>query len=106
MPAVVLKDTGTHQEQDAEWFKQSNAGASVHFSTSITLLKSGLVFAFDPRNWIIGELAQGPLQRIPVDASMDRFIQIQLILSNHHSCGPVTKTLHGTIIDKIFLQSL
>ena len=22
MPAVVLKDTGTHQEQDAEWFKQ------------------------------------------------------------------------------------
>jgi hypothetical protein len=77
----------------------------VNSSTSITLLKSGLVFAFDPRNWIIGELAQGALQRIPVDASMDRVIQIQLMLSNHHSCAPVIKTLHGTIIDKIFLQS-
>ncbi|MFT7471737.1 MAG: hypothetical protein ACI8XU_001633 [Kiritimatiellia bacterium] len=51
------------------------------------------------------ELAQGTLQRIPVDTSMDRVIQMHLLLSNHQASGPATKALHDTIIDKISLLS-
>lgn len=105
MRQVVLRDTGTHQKQDAGWLQAEQRWTVSHFSTSIKLLKSGLGFAFIPRNWIIDELAQGSLARIPVDASMDRVIQMHLMLSNHQASGPATKALHDTIIDKISLHS-
>lgn len=105
MRQVVLRDTGTHQEQDAGWLQAEQRWTVSHFSTSIKLLESGLVFAFIPRNWIEKELAQGSLQRIPVDPSMDRMIQMQLMLSNHQASGPATKALYGTIIGKLSLYS-
>jgi len=105
MRQVVLRDTGTHREQDAGWLQAEQRWTVSHFSTSIKLLKSGLVFAFIPRNWILEELTQGSLQRIPVDPSMDRIIQMHLMLSNHQASGPATKALYDTIIDKLSLHS-
>ena len=101
MRQVVLRDTGTHREQDAGWLQAEQRWTVSHFSTSIKLLKSGLVFAFIPQNWIEDELAKGSLQRIPVDPSMDRIIPVHLMLSNHQASGPATKALYDTIIDKL-----
>jgi len=106
MRQVVLRDTGTHREQDAGWLQAEQRWTVSHFSTSIKLLRSGLVFAFIPQEWIMDELAQGTLRRIPVDSSMDRIIQMHLMLSNHQASGPATKALHDTIIDKLSLPSL
>ena len=101
MRQVVLRDTGTHQEQDAGWLQAEQRWTVSHFSTSIKLLKSGLVFAFIPQSWIEDELAKGSLQRIPVDPSMDRIVPVHLMLSNHQASGPATKALYDTIIDKL-----
>ncbi|PCI73885.1 MAG: transcriptional regulator [SAR86 cluster bacterium] len=106
MRQVVLRDTGTHREQDAGWLQAEQRWTVSHFSTSIKLLRSGLVFAFIPQNWIEDELAQGSLQRIPVEPSMDRIVQMNLMLSNHQASGPATKALYDTIIDKLSRPSL
>ena len=103
---VVLRDTGTHQEQDAGWLQAEQRWTVSHFSTSIKLLRSGLVFAFIPENWIEDELAQGNLKKIPVEPSIDRIIQMHLMLSNHQASGPATQALYGTILDKLSRPSL
>lgn len=101
MRQVVLRDTGTHREQDAGWLQAEQRWTVSHFSTSIKLLRSGLVFAFIPHNWIEEELAQGSLLRIPVEPSMDRVVQMNLMLSNQQACGPATQALHDIIVDKL-----
>ncbi len=106
MRQVVLRDTGTHREQNAGWLQAEQRWTVSHFSTSIKLLLSGLVFAFIPRNWIEDELAAGSLQRIPVEPSMDRLIQMQLVMSNHQVCGPATKAMYDHILEKLSRPSL
>ena len=101
MRQVVLRDTGTHREQDAGWLQAEQRWTVSHFSTSIKLLRSGLVFAFIPQNWIEDELAEGSLLRIPVEPGMDRVLQMNLMLSNHQASGPATKALHDTILDNL-----
>jgi DNA-binding transcriptional LysR family regulator len=105
MRQVVLRDTGTHREQDAGWLQSEQRWTVSHFSTSIKLLRSGLVFAFIPQNWIEEELAQGSLHRIPVEPDMDRVVQMNLMLSNQHASGPATNALHDTIIEKLYQPS-
>lgn len=105
MRQVVLRDTGTHREQDAGWLQAEQRWTVSHFSTSIKLLESGLVFGFIPQNWVEEELAQGTLQIIPVDPSMDRIVPVHLMLSNHQASGPATMALYDTIIDKLSLLS-
>ena len=46
---VVLRDTGMRREQDAGWLDSEQRWTVSHFSTSVKLLKSGLVFGFVPR---------------------------------------------------------
>jgi len=106
MRQVVLRDTGTHREQDAGWLQAEQRWTVSHFSTSIKLLLSGLVFAFIPQNWIEGELAQGSLLRIPVEPNMDRLIQMQLVMSNQQASGPATKALYAIILEKLSQPSV
>jgi len=47
-----------------------------HFATSIKLLKSGLAFAFVPKEWIEEELKTGYLMPIPLSVSMDRHVPL------------------------------
>jgi len=99
MRQVVLRDTGTHQEQDAGWLQSEQRWTVSHFSSSIKLLRSGLAFAFIPHNWVEDELAQEQLKKIPLDPSMDRVIPMHLILSNHQASGPATTALYDIILD-------
>jgi len=106
MRQVVLRDTGTHQEQDAGWLRAEQRWTVSHFSTSIKLLRSGLVFAFIPQNWVDDELAEGHLQRIPVEPSMDRVVQMNLMLSNQQASGPATNALYNSVMNKLSPPSL
>ncbi len=105
MRQVVLRDTGTHREQDAGWLQAEQRWTVSHFSTSIKLLQSGLVFGFVPLNWIEDELARGSLHRIPVETELDRIVQMNLMLSNQQASGPATKALYDIIMDKLSLPS-
>lgn len=98
---VVLRDTGTFREQDSGWLQADQRWTVSHFSTSIKLLRSGLVFAFLPQNWIEQELAEGSLQRIPLAPSMDRLLQVHMMLADNQAAGPATKALYETIFEKL-----
>ena len=98
---VVLRDTGTFREQDSGWLQADQRWTVSHFSTSIKLLRSGLVFAFIPQNWIEEELAEGSLQRIPLAPSMDRLLQVHMMLADNQAAGPATKALYETIFEKL-----
>ncbi|MEX0962905.1 MAG: LysR family transcriptional regulator [Pseudohongiellaceae bacterium] len=101
MRQVVLRDTGTHREHDAGWLQSEQRWTVSHFSTSIKLLRSGLVFAFVPQNWIEEDLARGSLRRIPLQPSMDRLIQMYVMLADNQAAGPATRALHDTILEKL-----
>ena len=101
MRQVVLGDTGTFREQDSGWLQADQRWTVSHFSTSIKLLRSGLVFAFLPQNWIEEELAEGSLQRIPLAPSMDRLLQVHMMLADNQAAGPATKALYETIFEKL-----
>lgn len=101
MRQVVLGDTGTFREQDSGWLQADQRWTVSHFSTSIKLLRSGLVFAFLPQNWIEQELAEGSLQRIPLAPSMDRLLQVHMMLADNQAAGPATKALYETIFEKL-----
>ena len=101
MRQVVLRDTGTSREQDSGWLQADQRWTVSHFSTSIKLLRSGLVFAFIPQNWIEYELAEGSLQRIPLAPSMDRLLQVHMMLADNQAAGPATKALYETIFEKL-----
>jgi DNA-binding transcriptional LysR family regulator len=101
MRQVVLGDTGTFREQDSGWLQADQRWTVSHFSTSIKLLRSGLVFAFIPQNWIEDELAEGSLQRIPMAPSMDRLLQVHMMLADNQAAGPATKALYETIFNKL-----
>ena len=53
---VVLRDTGTRRQQDAGWLEADQRWTVSHFSSSVKIIRSGLAFAFLPRNWIEQEL--------------------------------------------------
>ena len=100
MRQVVLRDTGTRRERDAGWLQSEQRWTVSHFSTSIKLLRSGLVFAFVPQNWIETELLEGSLQRIPLDTSLDRMIQMLIMLTDSQAAGPASRALHDGILQK------
>jgi len=96
---VVLRDTGSHREQDAGWLQAEQRWTVSHFSSSITLIKSGLAFGFLPENWIAGELRRGELCRIPLPQSMDRTISMKLLLADNEAAGPASRALADLILE-------
>lgn len=101
---VVLRDTGAHREQDAGWLSAEQRWTVSHFSSSITLVKSGLAFAFLPDNWIRTELARGELQQIPLEQSLDRIITMKLFLTENEAAGPATKALAKLLVEDLSKQ--
>jgi len=98
---VVLRDTGARREQDAGWLQSEQRWTVSHFATSIKLVRSGLAFAFLPRNWIERELESGELQPIPLQQSLQRMIQLYLMLAESHTAGPATRALAELILARI-----
>ncbi len=98
---VVLRDTGSRRELDAGWLEAEQRWTVSHFSTSIKLVKSGLAFAFLPRNWIEQELLSGELQQLPLQPSMQRTMQLYLMLSDSLTAGPGTRALAELIVSEV-----
>lgn len=102
---VVLRDTGSRREQDAGWLDAEQRWTVSHFSSSIDLVKSGLVFGFLPRNWIEDELLSGELVQIPLQQNIDRVVQMYLMLADKHAAGPASKALKDIILSHFQTQS-
>lgn len=98
---VVLRDTGVRREQDAGWLGSEQRWTVSHFSTSVKLLKSGVVFGFVPENWIKDELKNGELQPIPLQPNQDRIAPLYLMMSDTIAAGPASRALADLIVERL-----
>jgi DNA-binding transcriptional LysR family regulator len=98
---IVLRDTGTKREQDSGWLGAQQRWTVSHFSSSISLVKTGLAFAFLPNNWIQQELTNGSLHLIPLQESFQRSLPLYLMFADRPNAGPATRALAELIQTKI-----
>ncbi|MEX0619146.1 MAG: LysR family transcriptional regulator [Pseudohongiellaceae bacterium] len=90
---VVLRDTGTRRQVDAGWLESEQRWTVSHFSSSVKLVKSGLAFAFLPRNWVVAELESGQLAELHLAHGAGRNVQLYLMVAKSEAAGPATKAL-------------
>lgn len=90
---IVLRDTGTKREQDAGWLGAQQRWTVSHFSSSISLVKTGLAFAFLPDKWIKEELKNGSLRLIPLQEGYQRSLPLYLMFADKPNAGPATRAL-------------
>ena len=98
---VVLRDSGKRRELDSGWLQSEQRWTVSHFSSSIKILKTGLAFAFVPKNWVAQELATGELKRIPLPESLTRTLPIYLLLADRDAAGPATLALFRMLREEL-----
>lgn len=96
---VVLRDMGTRREQDAGWLGAEQRWTVSHFSTSVQLLKAGLVFGFIPRRWVRRELEAGDLVQLPLAQDLSRSLPVYLMQSEKEAAGPATRALAALLVN-------
>ena len=97
----MLRDSGSRRNVDAGWLQAEKRWTVSHFATGIKLLKSGLAFAFVPKEWIEDELKTGCLMPIPLSVSMDRLVPLYSLLTAAHAAGPATLGLADIMIAEL-----
>ena len=102
---VVLRDSGTRREVDSGWLQSEQRWTVSHFSSSIKIMKTGLAFAFVPRNWVTDELAAGELRPIPLSESLGRSIPLYLLLADREAAGPATRALFTMLGEELRSQN-
>jgi len=98
---IVLRDTGTKREQDSGWLGAQQRWTVSHFSSSISLVKTGLAFAFLPDKWINEELKDGSLHLIQLQEKFQRSLPLYLMFADRPNAGPATRALSELIQTKI-----
>ena len=102
---VVLRDSGIRREVDSGWLQSEQRWTVSHFSSSIKIMKTGLAFAFIPRNWVADELASGELCPIPLDENLSRSIPVYLLLADREVAGPATRALFKMLGEELRRQN-
>lgn len=102
---VVLRDSGIRREVDSGWLQSEQRWTVSHFSSSIKIMKTGLAFAFIPRNWVADELASGELCPIPLDENLSRSIPVYLLLADREVAGPATRALFTMLGEELRRQN-
>ena len=98
---IVLRDTGTKREQDIGWLGAEQRWTVSHFSSSISLVKTGLAFAFLPDKWVKEELESGSLHLIQLQERFQRSLPLYLMFADKPNAGPATRALSELIQTKI-----
>jgi len=98
---IVLRDTGTKRKQDSGWLGAQQRWTVSHFSSSISLVKTGLAFAFLPDKWIKEELKDGSLHLIQLQERLQRSLPLYLMFADKPNAGPATRALSELIQTKI-----
>jgi len=98
---IVLRDTGTKREQDIGWLGAEQRWTVSHFSSSISLVKTGLAFAFLPDKWVKEELESGSLHLIQLQEKFQRSLPLYLMFADQPNAGPATRALGELIQTKI-----
>ncbi len=90
---VVVRDSGTKRERSSGWLGSEQRWTVSHFATSIEALKSGLGFAFIPREKIVKALADGDLREVPVNLGREQQVPLYIVASAQSHAGLATKAV-------------
>jgi len=90
---IVVRDSGSKRRLDAGWLGAEERWTVSHLKTSIEMLKSGLGFAWVPREHIRAELAAGTLVPLPLAEGGTRRAELSLVYSDPDSAGPAAREL-------------
>jgi DNA-binding transcriptional LysR family regulator len=90
---IVVRDSGSRRRIDAGWLGAEQRWTVSHLKTSIEILKSGLGFAWVPREHVAEELASGLLVPLPLAVAGSRSADIHLVFADHAAAGPATREL-------------
>ncbi len=90
---IVVRDSGSKRRLDAGWLGAEERWTVSHLKTSIEMLKSGLGFAWVPREHIWSELAAGTLAPLPLTEGGTRQTELSLVYADPDSAGPATREL-------------
>lgn len=90
---VVVRDTGQRAQTDSGWLEAERRWTVSHFYSSISLVKSGVGFAFVPVKWIEEDLSAGVLREITMDGECIREVPLFLMHGAAETEGPATRAL-------------
>jgi DNA-binding transcriptional LysR family regulator len=90
---IVVRDSGSKRRLDAGWLGAEERWTVSHLKTSIEMLKSGLGFAWVPREHIWAELEGGTLVPLPLTEGATRSAELHLVHTDRDSAGPATQAL-------------
>ncbi len=96
---IVVRDSGTKRRLDSGWLGAEERWTVSHVKTSIEMLKSGLGFAWVPREHIWAELEAGTLKALPLTEGGTRSVELSLVYSDRDSAGPATRALARQLAD-------
>lgn len=95
---IVLRDTGTKREQNVGWLRAEQRWTVTHAASSLEAVKSGLGFAFLPRENAKTELETGELVELKLTEMAERFVTLYLIKTARDSAGPATRAIAEELI--------
>jgi DNA-binding transcriptional LysR family regulator len=90
---IVVRDSGSKRRLDAGWLGAEERWTVSHLKTSIEMLKSGLGFAWVPREHIWAELDGGALVPLALAEGATRSVDLHLVHTDRDSEGPATQAL-------------
>ena len=90
---IVLRDSGVKQNLDAGWLGSEERWTVSHISTSKSMIRQGLGFAWLPAPYIQPELDKGELLPLKIGTLQKRSIQLFMIFPDPDSTGPATSEL-------------
>lgn len=103
---IVLRDSGQKRVQDAGWLGAEQRWTVSHFSSTLTILRAGLAFAFLPEDWVEDDLRAGTMRRVVLANPQERVIPLYLMLSSPESAGPATALLAKTLKECLHQASI
>jgi DNA-binding transcriptional LysR family regulator len=89
---LVVRDSGSKRRIDSGWLGSEQRWTVSHLATSIAILKSGLGFAWVPREHVWAELESGALKPPPLEEGGARHVQLYLVHADRDASGPAA---HG-----------
>jgi DNA-binding transcriptional LysR family regulator len=97
---IVIRDSGQRRQIDTGWLESEQRWTVSHFSSSITLIRAGLGFAFLPRNWVAKDIDAGELAEIKLPHSLARKVQVYLMMSDRSTAGPAARALAEELLQQ------
>lgn len=90
---IVIRDSGKRRSSEGGWLGAYQRWTVTHASTSLSMVRRGLGYAWYPEHFIVDDLKQQRLIPLPFSTDQSRYVDLYLVQANSQSVGPATQAL-------------